>query len=370
MRTTWTTRPWARPRHRAAAAVLAGSLLALVAACSSDASTRSGGTGGGADEPGGPATTATPVTAPAPGSIPPGTTLRVGDQLEYLQTLLRIAGEDQDFPYRVDYSAFMGGPAMLQAFQGGAVDTGFVGSTPLIFAQAQRQDIVAVAGWATDRSTYSLVTAPGEDGIDGWEDLAGRRVAYTRGTAMEAALLQALDAAGVAPADVTTVDIPLTQATSAMEAGSADAAISIEPFTTVYLADNPDAAVVAEASEITDRSSFLVASRETLDDDARLAALADYTLRLVRSFAYVRDHPDEVAQAIYVDQYGLDPGRAAEVAETQGVASFVELPGEVVDQQQALADLFVEAGQIPEPVDVSAEFDGRFNGIVLEEQGG
>ena len=31
---------------------------------------------------------------------------------------------------------------MLQAFQGGAIDTGFVGSTPLIFAQAAGQDIV------------------------------------------------------------------------------------------------------------------------------------------------------------------------------------------------------------------------------------
>jgi ABC-type nitrate/sulfonate/bicarbonate transport system substrate-binding protein len=86
----------------------------------------------------------------------------------------------------------------------------------------------------------------------------------------------------------------------------------------------------------------------------------------VRAFAHQRDHPDEVAQAVYVDQYGLTPERAAELIEVQGVSSFLDLPGEVQDQQQALADLFVAAGQIPAELDVSAEFDGRFNQLVQE----
>ena len=346
--------------------VLLGTLLAggVLGACSSDASTRSGG------ESDGTTTTALQVAAPDPEAIPAGTTLRVGDQLEYLQTILRLSGEDQDFPYEVDYSSFIGGPPMLQAFQGGALDTGFVGSTPLIFAQAQGQDIVAVAGWASENGSYGLVTAPGVDDIDGWGDLAGKRVAYQRGTAGEAALLQALDSAGVPPDDVTTVDIPITQATAALQGGSADAAITVEPLTSVYLASSPTAKVVDHASEITDRSSFLIATRSTLDDEAKSAALADYTARLVRGFAYLRDHPDQVAQAVYVDQYGLTPERAAEVVEQQGVGSFIELPGEVEDQQQTLADLFVDAGQIPEKVDVAAEFDTRFNDLVQEAQGG
>jgi sulfonate transport system substrate-binding protein len=346
--------------------VLLGTLLAgsVLGACSSDASTR---TEGGSD---GSTTTALQVAAPEPDAIPAGTTLRVGDQLEYLQTILRLSGEDEDFPYEVEYSSFVGGPPMLQAFQGGALDTGFVGSTPLIFAQAQGQDIVAVAGWAGEKGSYGLVTAPGVDDIAGWGDLAGKRVAYQRGTAGEAALLQALDTAGVAADDVTTVDIPITQATAALTGGSADAAVTVEPLTSVYLASNPTAEVVDHASEITDRSSFLIATRSTLDDEGRSAALADYTARLVRAFTYLRDNPDLVARAVYVEQYGLTPERAAEIIEQQGVGSFLELPGEVEDQQQALADLFVDAGQIPETVDVSAEFDTRFNDLVQEVQDG
>lgn len=340
--------------------VAAGLAAVVLGACSSDASTRT-------EE----ATTeevAEVAQVAVPETVPEGTTLRVGDQLEYLQTILGLAGEDQDFGYDVEYSAFVGGPSMLQAFQGGALDTGFVGSTPLIFAQAQGQDLVAVAGWASDGGSYGLLTAPGVDDIDGWDDLAGRRVAYQRGTAAEAALLQALDTAGVDPADVTTVDVPITQATAALQGGSADAALTVEPLTSVFLAANPTAQVVDRAEEITDRSSFLIAAPATLDDEARTAALADYTARLVRAFAYVRAHPEEIAQAVYVDQYGLTPERAAEVIEAQGLGSFLDLPDDVVDQQQRLADLFVAADQIPAEIDVTAQFDTRFRDLVQEAQ--
>ena len=126
--------------------------VAVAASCSTDASTR---TAAAADEK---APTAKAVATLEP--VPAGTTLRVGDQVEYLQTLLSLSGQDKDFPYTVEYSSFIGGPPMLQAFQGGALDTGFVGSTPLIFAQAARQDIVAIAAWASENGTQATASPP------------------------------------------------------------------------------------------------------------------------------------------------------------------------------------------------------------------
>lgn len=337
-------------------------VLLLVAACSSDASTRAGA----ADE--GPTTTAAPVTVPA--TIPDGVTLRVGDQLEYLQTVLGLAGEDEDFPYDVEYSSFVGGPPMLQAFQGDAIDIGFVGSTPLIFAQAAGQDIVAVAGWASENASfYGLLTAPGVDDVDGWDDVRGKRIAYQRGTAGEAVLLQSLDDAGIGYDEITPVDVSQLQVAATLQGGGADLGISIEPLTSGFLAENPTSRQVARADRITDRSSFLIATGATLDDDGRSAALADYLARLVRSFAFLRE--DTVgAESVFTDVYGLTPERAAELREESGSTSFYEVPGdELLDAQQRLADLFVEAGQIPSEVDVTAQFDGRFNDLVAEEQG-
>src|SRR4051794_9546332 len=88
-------------------------VLVLGGACSTEASTRQ------------QSDAASDTTAPAQvtlTNVPQGTTLRVGDQLDYLKTVLQLAGEDRDFPYAVKYSAFIGGPPMLQAFQGGALD--------------------------------------------------------------------------------------------------------------------------------------------------------------------------------------------------------------------------------------------------------
>src|SRR4249920_2915458 len=134
-----------RTRHIPALIV---TILVLVATCA-------------AISPAGAQTTTTTATA----KIPAGTVIKVGDQLDYLKTVLALSGEDKDFPYEVEYSAFVGGPPMLQAFQAGSIDSGFVGSTPLIFAQAGQQEITAVAGWATGAGTYGLLTSPGNKDI-------------------------------------------------------------------------------------------------------------------------------------------------------------------------------------------------------------
>jgi sulfonate transport system substrate-binding protein len=334
-------------------------LALLAAACSGEASTRNDATEDG------PTATAAPVTTAA--TIPEGVTLRVGDQLDYLSTVLAVSGEDQGFEYQVEYSTFVGGPPMLQAFQGGALDVGFVGSTPLIFAQAANQDLVAVAGWASETGLGGLITADPE--IESWGDLEGKRVAYQRGTAAEATLLQALDAEGLQLSDVETVDVPTTQINATLAGGGADAGVSTEPLISLYLADTPGARVAGDANEITDRSSFLIASSEALANDGTSAAIADYLTRLVRAFDHLRENREQLAQAIFVEQYGLTPERATELVSRTGGTEFIELPGDIVPQQQKLADLFYEAGQVPVEVDVTAEFDTRFNDVVAEAKG-
>lgn len=343
------------PRRATLLVVALASLL--LGACSSEASTRAGAAAAA------PSTTATPVDVPS--SIPEGTTLRIGDQLDYLQTVLEVSGQDADLPYTVEYSNFIGGPSMLQAFQGGALDAGFVASTPLIFAQAAGQPIVAVLGWATEQGLGGLVTATPD--IDGWEDLAGTRVAYQRGTSAEAALLVGLDGAGLSLADVTTVDVPITQVTAALQSGSADAGISVEPLISSFLASHAGARLVTPANGITDRGSFLIATADALDDPARTAALADYAARLVRAFRAIDDDPQLLVDSIFVGQYGLSDQRAAELVDALGTTSFLDLPEDIVESQQRLADLFHAAGQIPVEVDVSAQFDNRFGRIVTEE---
>jgi sulfonate transport system substrate-binding protein len=334
----------------------------LVANCSSSASTRAGHLSDRST------TVPEPVHLGAP--IPPGTVLRVGDQANYLKTYLALANEDHDFPYDVKYSSFDGGPPMLLAFRAGAVDTGFVGTTPLIFAQVQGQELRAVAAFATPRSPYSLVTAPGVDNINGWSDLRGKRVAYQRGTADQAALIRALDTAGLTPDDVTTVDVSQTQMGAALQGGSADAGVSWAPFTGGYLAANPTAKRVAPGTALTDRTALLIAASSTLSDNGKRAALADYIVRLVRSLNYLRAHPDRIVEGLYVKELRLTRSAGESLVTTTGVDRFFALPGELAKEQQRLADLYVDEGEIPEKVDVAGEFDPRFNQLIETAQTG
>lgn len=344
-----------RPRRLRGVFVAVLALVALLAsAC--------GGKAGG--ESAAPPDSAPQVTVPT--SIPPGVTLRLGDQLDYFKNVLALSGQDKDLPYTIDYANFLGGPAMLQAFQAGEIDLGFVANTPLIFAQAAGQRIYGVAGWALGRSPYSLVAAPGVDGIKGWGDLKGKKVAFQQGTALEGAVLTGLASAGLRYQDIEPVLLPVTQGTQALEGGSVDAAILTEPFTTAYLTKNPNARKVLDTEALTDKTQFVIADQKVLGDEGKTAATADFVRRLVKAFQWVNAHPEAWAQKLYVEQYGIPLEKGVEILKSGGGVRFLELPGELTGPTQKLADLYVDAGELPTKVDVSNEFDPRFNTVVQE----
>jgi sulfonate transport system substrate-binding protein len=305
----------------------------------------------------------------APGSIPPGTVLRVGEQLKNLSTILSLGGQDRNFPYQVQYSEFVGGPAMLQDFEGGGLDVGFIQSTPLIFAQAAGQPITAVAGWASAGSAYALVSAPGVRSVRSWADLKGKRVAYQQGTALESALLEGLKSAGLRLADITTVNVPATQIAAALQGGSADVGIEVEPLLSAYLQANPSAHVIAHPAAVTEKAGFLIAASSALATTSKSSVIADYITRLIKAYAYLKTHPQLTIQNVYEGQYGVTPARAAAISAGVGPTTFFELPGAMLVPQQNLANLYLAAGSIPSRIVVGKEFNARFNSVVSSAQG-
>ena len=309
-----------------------------------------------------PTETAPQVTVPQ--SIPAGVTLRVGDQVDFLKKLLALAGEDQGLEYSVEYSNFLGGPPMLQAFQAGEVDAGFVADAPLIFAQAADQDIKGVASWAPGQGTGGLITAPGVTDINGWGDLKGKTVIIQEGTVAQSTLLTGLASAGLQYSDVTIQNLTFTQIAQALPSSGADAAVLSEPFITNYLHDNPTAKLAARGEDITDRVQFLIASGSALKNEGKTAALADYIGRVVKSWKWVNANPEAWAQAFLVDVYKLPLDKALELVEGGGGYEVLPLPGELVEPQQTLVDLFYENQIIPKPLTAEEQFDSRFNGVV------
>jgi sulfonate transport system substrate-binding protein len=309
-----------------------------------------------------PTETAPQVTVPQ--SIPAGVTLRVGDQVDFLKELLALAGQDQGLEYSVEYSNFLGGPPMLQAFQAGEVDAGFVADAPLIFAQAADQDIKGVASWAPGKGTVGLITAPGVTDINGWGDLKGKTVIIQEGTVAQSTLLTGLASAGLKYSDVTIQNLTFTQIAQALPSSGADAAILSEPFITNYLVDNPTAKLAARGEDITDRVQFLIASGSALKNEGKTAALADYISRVVKAWKWVNANPEAWAQAFLVDVYKLPLEKALELVKDGGGYEVLPLPGELAEPQQTLVDLFYSNQIIPKALTADQQFDSRFNSVV------
>jgi sulfonate transport system substrate-binding protein len=299
-------------------------------------------------------------------AVPAGTVLRVGDQLSGLQTLLKSDNMDS-FPFTVSWSSFLGGPPMLQAFQANAIDVGIVGTTPTIFAQAAHQGIVAVAAYGTVHSADDLVSAPGVK-ITSWKQLKGKPVAYQQGTVGEAVVLAGLHSVGLKLSDITTVNLPVTEEAPALENHSADAAVMVQPLVDAYINQNPTATIVQNAPGDSARLTYIIASKSALADPAKSAAIGALLTNLVKSYVWINAHQASYVQLQYVKQYGLSTAEGTKLIKDFGKTTFVPINKSLYAAQQAQADLFTAAGEIPTHINTNAEFDPRFNSIIATAQ--
>lgn len=299
-------------------------------------------------------------------AVPPGTVLRVGDQFGLLQAVIDLAGAGEGLGYEIEYATLLPGPVQLQAFRADEIDVGALSSLALIQAGAGELGLRAVSRWRTDFALTTLVTAPGVDGIAGWADVKGRRLAFQRGTTAEAAAMLALDAIGLSLDDVTVIDVPVLQIKTVMERGDADVAVMGEPFATGYLEDNPTATYVLGVDNPIAESSLIVASSEVLDDPALSAAIGDFVTRLDEAFTELTSDGDTFADLV-VAVWDLDREYVERVISESSGVELSPVPGDLLEPADRLIELLVAAGDIaPELLDPHDLFDGRYNELVSD----
>ena len=307
---------------------------------------------------------------PAP-TIPPGTTLRIGDQGGGLETPLELAGELDDVPYDTEFATFASGPLVNEAFAADAIDIGIMGDTPALLSYAAGLDTVVVGIRSSDGVAQTLVAAPGS-GIETLEDLKGRKVAWATGTSQHGFVLRALDSIGLTQDDVEQVDVPLTDVANVLAGGQADAAVLYEVFRPPYIDEHPGAVELVTLKDFIPSYTYLLASRDAVEDPAKAAAIEDFVARLVRSGQWVDENPDAFIQAYYVDGQKQTPEYGKQAYDSQGFTEWIEPAGQAQIDQQEQADLFYEAGFLPEKVDLGPQFDpavtSRFTTAIQEAQ--
>ena len=346
------SRPWPlRSRGRRAAVAAAVVALGLAGLTACDSASGSDGPELAAD-------------AAIPDKVPSGTVLRVGDPAT--QTAIEASGLDEELEdegVEIEWANISGGPKTLDAFRAHAIDVGSAQDIPPLFAQWTGTDVTIVATTsrvdAINHPVYQLGVAPGVD-VKSLEDLKGKKIAYSPGQAQGALVLRALDKAGLSQDDVELVEIQSVDDVYVNVLGSKQ--VDVAPLGGTLLTSSIP-------TGIRDDQSLLYAPVETTEDSGKAAALAKYVVVWAKAKQWINEHPEEYAQAFYVDHEGLtlEDGLAV-IAQT----GQLEVPAnwdETIAAHQATADLLSEEQDHPK-LAVADLYDRRYEKIIADSLAG
>ena len=283
-------------------------------------------------------------------------TLRIGDQQQYVEEPLKLSGELNNLPYQVKFDQFGSGPLVNQAFGADAIDVGFMGDTPAMFAQASNLPLDVIAVSSTNGPGTTLLARAGS-GIHSLADLRGKKIASTRNTAPDGFLLRVLDSQGLTEKDITFVDVPLLNLGNILESGTVDAATVSEQQLVDYQQEHPDALALTDSKAFHASYTFVLATRKALADPAIRSALADFVRRLVLANTWVNAHPDQFIADYYVTTLKQTPTAGKLIYQGSGSSTYVAADAKVRTNQQQQADLWTKNGLLPGHVDISAQFD-------------
>jgi sulfonate transport system substrate-binding protein len=242
---------------------------------------------------------------------------------------------------------FQFGPPLLEAINVGAVDFGFVGDSPPIFAQAGGARIRYVAAVKSDGNTQAIIV-PKDSPIKTLADLKGKRVAFGKGSSAHNLLVVALEKAGLAWGDITPAPLAPADATAAFLKGAVDAWSIWDPY--LALAElKENARVIAFDKDVHKPNAFYIAGSDFVDKHPTLVAKLNSVFASEGKWA--DGHHEEVAKA-QSEATGVDI-EAVKRFVARSNYRVVPLDEEVIKSQQAIADRFTRLGLIPKSVNVS-----------------
>lgn len=324
---------------------LVGAVTTLAGACSSSPS---------------PAVT----TAGTSGSV----VINVGDQQQYLKTLLTASGALTDVPYKVNFLEFDSGPLVDAGFAAHRIDIGFMGDLPASLAARSGLPVVAIAADRPIGASEYLLAQPGITSI---AQLRGKPVAYTTGTAEQAFALRALQTAGLTQKDVHQVNVSLLQLGTVLQSGAAVASVVSAEQKADYQIEHPDSKVLATVQTVSPPSyGYTLGTVAALADPGKLKAIGDLTKRLIEASNWQKSHQAQWVTGYYVDIQHQTPAVAKVILAAGGTETYVPITAAVRNALQQMVDIMAASGGIPARFSVASLYSAaeaaRYNAIVNE----
>jgi sulfonate transport system substrate-binding protein len=250
--------------------------------------------------------------------------------------------------YDVEWAEFTSGPPLLQALAAGAVNFGYTGEPPVIFAQAAGAPLVYVA--ATNPSPKAVgILKPSGSPLGAVPELAGKTVAVAKGSSAHYLLVSALAHAGVPYTSVNKVFLQPADARAAFAKGAVDAWSIWDPF--FAGAQAAGAKLLADGTGLMPNRSFYTAAKDFAADspDALNAAI-----EVINDLEKWEQANQAEAAAAIAPSIGLPPA-VLKIWFARSKYGVNKLTPEIFAGQQQIADTFFKLGLIPSQISVSAD---------------
>ena len=245
----------------------------------------------------------------------------------------------------VKFVEFQAGPPLMEALNAGAIDIGYTGDSPPIFALAGGVPLVYVASQPTGGESQGILVradAPTRSPTE----LRGKRVAVTKGSSAHYQAYALLKSANLALSDVRPTYLAPADGRAALASGRVDAWSIWDPF---LAAAQQDPSFRLLSSGVVS-NNFLLARRDYATAHPETVATVIRTANAAA--AWGETHQAELAQLLS-DVTGVALP-AEQVSAKRGSYRWLAMSDAVIAQEQAVADAFAELHVIPSRVDVRA----------------
>ncbi len=277
--------------------------------------------------------------------------LRIGYQKSAvnLVVLKQQGALERRFPTtRIQWIEFPAGPQLLEALSVGALEFGFTGDSPPVFAQAAGKDLVYVGAEPSKPESSAILVQRGS-AIRTLAELKGHKVALQKGSSAHYLLVRALDKANLKWSDIQPIYLAPADARAAFERGSVDAWAIWDPFfAATELAIQPKILVTGRG--LSGNNSFYLASVPFAQQHPQ--AIATLFQELTQADRFVQDNRPEAIKLIAALS-GLDAGVVSLFLQRRPRSPAGPLSEQLLAEQQRVADAFAALALIPKPVRVA-----------------
>lgn len=280
--------------------------------------------------------------------------LRVGWQKGGIVALIKARGDLEKKlatqGITVKWTEFPAGPQMLEGLNVGSIDLGHVGEAPPIFAQAANPDLLYVGAEPPSPKSEKLLVQK-ESPIRSVADLKGKRVAFNKGSNVQFFIVKLLEKHGLKYSDIEVRTLTPSDARAAFEKGAIDAWVIWDPFAAAA-ESQVGARVLADGVGVVQNYNFYISSRRYAE---RHPGTLEAALAAIYEGDAWADRNLQEAAAQTAAQIGLAEPIVLATFRNYGRGN-QPLNQEVLRNQQAIADAFLELKLIPKKLDVGAAF--------------